>query len=359
MTTNEADGWDLVLEYAVAASAVAVGWSGYLVDSLKSIGVALPAALTQSPFTGGIVNLPAIIIVLGLAEVLLLGTRESTSTNFWVVALKVSVIAVFLAAGVAHLRTSLWHPFLPFGLNGVVHGASIIFFAYIGFDAVATAAEETKDPGRQLPAGILGSLGLSTVLYLSVALVLTGIVSYRLLDVPSPLSFALLQHGYKWAGGIVGLGGLAGLTSVMLVDLFAQSRILYAMGRDGLLPAQLTRLHPRFHTPYRVILLTGVLVATAAALLPVQWIAEMANIGTLAAFVLVSVGVIVLRYTEPQRERPFRVPLFPLTPLLTVGASIYLMANLPRVTWIRFVVWLVIGLLLYFSWGRHHSELAS
>jgi APA family basic amino acid/polyamine antiporter len=351
-------GWDLILEYTVAAAAVAIGWSGYLVNLLESAGVTLPAALTAPPAMGGVVNLPALVVVGLVAGVLILGTRESAIANNVIVLVKLGAILLFLFVGALRLDPGLWVPFAPFGIQGVVTGAAIVFFAYIGFDAISTAAEEVKNPGRDLPLGILGSLAVSSILYVMVALTLTGLVSYRFLNVASPLSFALLQVGAPWASAAISVGALVGLSSVILVNIFGQSRVFFAMSRDGLLPPCFVRLHPRYGTPHVIILLTASLVALIGGLLPVGLVAELANIGTLGAFVLVSVGVIVLRYTHPELPRPFRVPLFPAVPILSGATSIYLMLNLPAHTWVRFLAWLTVGLIVYVVYGYRRSRLA-
>lgn len=351
-------GWNLILEYTVAAGAVAIGWSGYVQNALQAAGRTLPPWFTNPPAAGGLVNLPAVLVVAAVAGLLIIGTRESASFNNLVVMIKLSVVLLFIAAGFFHVRPSLWTPFLPFGLRGVFAGASIVFFAYIGFDAVATAAEEVKNPGRDLPRGIIGSLSIASLLYMLVALVVTGLVSYRRLDVPSPLGFALLQAGVTWASAAISVGAITGLSSVILVTLFAQSRIFFAMARDGLLPCSLARLHRHFGTPYRIILLTAGLAAAIGGWLPVTTVAELVNIGTLSAFLLVSLGVITLRYREPDLPRPFKTPAFPLVPLLSAAASLYLMAFLPRLTWLRFLVWLAAGLAIYLLYGIRNSRLA-
>lgn len=351
-------GWNLVLEYLVASGAVAVGWSGYITDMLSSLGFFLPRALVNSPLNGGLVNLPAILITVVMTGVAIVGTTTSTRTNKVIVWAKILVILVFLALGIPRVNPANWHPFLPFGVTGVVRGAAIIFFAYIGFDAVATAAEEVRDPARELPLGIIGSLALATILYMAVTIVLTGLTPYTGLNTPSPVTTGLLAAGVRGASLIVGTGALAGLTSVLLVSIFAQSRVFMAMGRDGLLPPVFTRVHPRFHTPWLTTLLVGAFVALIGGFLPVDVIAELANVGTLSAFFVVSVGVLVLRRTQPDLKRPFRAPLMPWTPLLAMAFAIYLFLNLPRLTWIRFGVWVTVGLVVYFAYGRHHSVLA-
>lgn len=352
-------GWDLILEYTVAAGAVAIGWSGYLTNLLEGAGLALPASLVAPPALGGVINVPAVAIVAIIAGLLILGTKESALVNSVIVLVKLAVILLFIAVGATHLNPRLWTPFFPFGWPGVMAGAAIVFFAYIGFDAVSTAAEEVRHPARDLPLGILGSLGISSILYIMVALILTGLVSYHLLNVPSPLSFALLQAGVPWAAAAISVGALTGLSSVILVDIFGQSRVFFAMARDGLLPQGLARLHPRYGTPYIIILMTAVVVAAIGGFLPVAMVAELANIGTLAAFVLVSLGVIVLRYTQPDLPRPFKVPFSPFVPLLSAAVSVYLMLNLPSLTWLRFLFWLAAGMGLYFLYGARHSRQAA
>jgi len=351
-------GWNLVLEYTVAAAAVALGWSGYLLDLLGPLGVHLPKILTASPFSGGAINLMPILIIAVIVYLVAAGAKESSKVNNIVVILKLAAIALFLALGFSRFDPANWHPFLPFGTAGVLRGASVIFFAYIGFDAVATAAEEVRDPKRDLPVGIVGSLLISTVLYLGVTGVLTGMVKYNLLNTASPISTALILRGLPWAGALVSVGALAGLTSVLLVSFFAQSRILFAMSRDGMLPPLFSRLHPRLNSPVFSILAVGVVAALLSSLLPINLIAELANIGTLSAFAMVSIGVIVLRRTRPDQPRPFKVPLVPYLPLLSFAASVYLMTNLPTLTWYRFAAWLVFGLIIYFTYGIKHSRLA-
>lgn len=351
-------GWDLILEYAVGAGAVSIGWSGYVVDFLKSaLGITLPKALTASPFAGGFVNLPAVIIILLVTALLILGTSQSTIVNNIIVVIKLAVIVFFLVVGVGHVNPANWQPFLPFGVGGIFRGASIIFFAYIGFDQISTSAEETKNPARDLPIGIFVSLLVCTVLYIAVTAVLTGIVSYTKLDVASPVSHSLILLGLNVAGSIISVGAICGLTTVLIVLLFGQSRIFFSMARDGLLPGIFSRVHPRFRTPYLSSLIVGVVVAAIAGFIPIDVVAELTNIGTLAAFVLVSVGVLVLRRTQPDLKRGYRVPLVPWIPILSIIASIVLIFSLPFVTLARFVGWLIIGLVVYFLYSRRKSHL--
>ncbi len=353
-------GWDLVLEYAVGAAAVASGWSGYLRVILDGLGLHIPQALARAPGTapGAIINLPALLIVFAISAVLYVGISESARFNSIIVAIKLTVIGIVIAVGAFFVRPANWTPFAPFGFQGISAGAAYIFFAYIGFDAVSTAAEEVVDPGRDLPRGILGSLVICTLLYIAVSGVLTGMVPYARIDETAPLASAFLSRGLGYVAGVISVGAVAGLTSVLLVLLLGQSRIFFAMSRDGLLPPAFSRVHPRFRTPYIPTMITAVAVGIAAALLPIDKIAELTNIGTLFAFVLVCLGVWILRSLEPEMHRPFRTPLVPLVPILGVLFCAYLMMRLPLATWIRFVVWLATGLALYFSYGRHHSRLA-
>lgn len=351
-------GWDLILEYGFAAAAVSIGWSAYLSDFLSSAHiVSLPKALVASPFAGGIINLPATIAVLLLTALLILGTSLSSRVNAIMVIIKLSVIAFFLVIGFKHIAPVNWTPFLPYGIAGIFQGASIIFFAYIGFDMISTSAEEARNPSRDLPRAIIVSLAICTLLYIVVAATLTGIVPYTQLDVASPVSHALIQVGLDWAGSVISTGVLCGLTTVLLVLLYGQSRIFFSMARDGLLPTPFARIHPRFHTPHLSSILVGIMVALLAGLTPINVVAELTNIGTLAAFALVSLGVLILRRTQPDLPRPFRVPLVPFLPILSVLASLVLIAGLPLVTLVRFVVWLAVGLVIYFAYGRRASHL--
>ncbi|HMM06718.1 MAG TPA: amino acid permease [Clostridiales bacterium] len=348
-------GWNLILEYLVAAGAVAVGWSSYFNDLLLSMGVTLPDSLTKSPFEGGVINLFAVIITGLVIAVSVFGTKGSANAIKVIVLIKLLVIGLFLALGLTRVETTNWVPFAPFGFNGIMHGAAIVFFAYIGFDAVATAAEDVKDPKRDLPRGIIASLLISTILYIAVAAVLTGMQKYTALDTPSPISSALLATGIRWAGAFISVGALAGLTSVLIAVIFAQSRIFYAMSRDGLLPPVFAKIHQRYQTPFFDFLIIGAAIALVSAFFPVEFIAEMANIGTLSAFTVVAIGVIVLRRKKPDIERPFRVPWVPVLPVVSILMSVYLMLNLPLVTWIRFVVWIAVGLVIYFLYGFKKS----
>jgi APA family basic amino acid/polyamine antiporter len=354
-------GWDLVLEYAVGAAAVAVGWSGYLQVILRGFGIRLPAAIAHAhgAGAGGVIDLPALLIVLLISAVLYVGISESARLNSIIVAIKLAAIALVIGVGVFYIRPANWSPFAPMGWTGVMKGAAVIFFAYIGFDAVSTAAEEVIDPNRDLPIGILASLFVCTALYILVAAVLTGMVPAHTIDLNAPLASAFVHRGLNAISGIISLGAVAGLTSVLLVLLLGQSRVFFAVSRDGLLPAAFSRIHPRFRTPYIPTTLTGIAVGITAALLPIQEIAELTNIGTLFAFVLVCLGLMILRWIAPEMRRPFRTPLVPIVPSLGVIFCLYLMLSLPGVTWLRFFIWMAVGLVIYFSYGRYHSRVAA
>lgn len=351
-------GWDLILEYGVAVAAVAIGWSGYFGNALAALGVHLPELLLKTPIEGGLINLPAAAIVLTLAILLAIGVHQSARFNAVMVLIKLTAIGIFIAVAVFNVNPANWTPFLPFGWNGVMHGAALIFFAYIGFDAVSTAAEEAIDPPRDLPIGIIASLVVCTLIYMLVAGLLTGIASYTTLNVSSPVADALLRLGHNTAAGFIAAGAIAGLTTVMLVLYYGLTRIFLAMSRDGLLPPVFSAINPRTRTPIRVILASGAVMAAIAGFTPIGEVAELVNIGTLAAFVLVCAGVIVLRITRPELPRPFKTPFSPLVPLLGIAFCVYLMSNLPLVTWLRFAIWMAIGLIVYFGYSRRRSVLA-
>lgn len=351
-------GWNLILEYLVAAGAVSIGWSSYVKDLLLSMGLSLPTAYTTSPLEGGIINAPAVFIVLAITALIITGTQHSAVANKVVVAAKLVAIAVFLAVGTSRINPANWSPLLPFGVTGVIHGAAIVFFAYIGFDAVSTASEEVKNPQRDLPRGIIYSLIISTLLYIAVAVTITGMARYTQLNTASPVATALLSVGISWASAFVSVGALAGLTSVLLVVMYGQSRIFFAMARDNMLPPIFDWIHPRLRTPVWDSLIIGLVVASIGAFLPIGLVAEMANIGTLTAFIAASVGVIVLRRKAPDLERPFKIPLMPVIPVLAAISAAYLAFNLPPLTWIRFFIWLAIGLFIYFAYGYRKSSLA-
>lgn len=353
-------GWDLVLEYVVGAIAVAIGWSGYLVGILKSLGITLPAWCAGAPgiIPGAILNLPAAVVVLCITGLLVVGIKESARFTTAMVAVKLAAIFTFLAVGIGRVDPALWTPFMPFGFSGVMTGAAIVFFAYIGFDAISTVAEEAKRPQRDLPIGIIASLVICTILYIVVSAVLTGMVPFHQLDTPAPIAYAMSAHGFHWGSALVSAGAITGLTSVLVILLMGQPRIFFAMSRDGLLWPWAAKVHPRFRTPYRTQIATGLVVAVFAAFVDLATAAELVNIGTLFAFSLVCGGIIVLRNTQPALHRPFRTPWVPLVPLLGIGFCGWLMASLPLLTWIRFGVWLLVGLIIYFSYSRTHSRLA-
>jgi APA family basic amino acid/polyamine antiporter len=360
-------GWDLLLEYGISVAAVANGWAGYFNNALTSIGLPLPEVLTKAPKLGGIVNLPAFAIILVLMGLLILGVKHSAKFNNVMVAVKLTTIAIFISIAAFNVHPENWHPFMPFGwfqtlpdgkTTGVLAGASLVFFAYVGFDAVSTAAEEAKNPQKDLPFGIVASLIFCTIIYIIVAGLLTGVVSYKDLNVASPVAHALMLMGKNWASALISTGVIAGLTTVMLVLYYGLTRIIFAMARDGLLSPYFSGVNTKTHTPVRVIVICGVIIALVAGFIPLGDLAELVNIGTLAAFVLVCLGVIVLRITKPDLERPFVTPFSPLFPVLGMLSCASLMAFLPALTWLRFVVWLILGLVVYFSYSMRHSKLA-
>lgn len=369
-------GWDLILEYAVGNIAVAVSWSGYFLELLRGLGLEIPSEwrwltvsynvgvhtpeiVAHAPRLFGIpviFNLPAFGIVAVLTVLLVIGVKESARFNAFMVAVKLLVLFFFIVVGFFYVKPENWHPFAPNGWKGIMTGAALVFFAYIGFDAISTTAEETRNPQRDLPLGMIGSLLVCTILYVITAAVLTGLVPYSELNVPEPLALALRILNLDWAAGIVAFGAVVATTSVLLVFQMGQPRIFFSMSRDGLLPERFARVHPRFKTPYVTTILTGVVVALSAAFLDIGEAAELTNIGTLFAFVLVCAGVLVLRYTDPERPRPFRTPLVPWVPILGIASCLYLMLSLPRLTWMRFGVWLAVGLLIYVFYGVTHSR---
>ncbi len=352
-------GWNLILEYGVACVAVAIGWSGYFNNLLLLAGIALPHWATHPPGgpEGGVANFPAAIIVLLVTTVLVIGIKESARATGIIVCLKLAVILFFIAVGTPSVEAGNWTPFMPQGFAGVGAAAAIIFFAYIGFDAVSTTAEEACNPQRDLPIGIIASLGICTVLYIAVAAVLTGLVPQAQIDIHAPVADALRVVGFKWGAALVAVGAVAGITSVLVVMMLGQIRVFFAMSRDRLLGSWLSAVHPRFGTPHHATIVTGIGVAILSALIPIGDAADMTNIGTLFAFVLVCLGVMVLRYTKPDQPRPFRLPLMPLVPILGMLACLSLMAFLPGLTWIRFGVWTIVGILVYAGYGLKHSRL--
>jgi APA family basic amino acid/polyamine antiporter len=380
-------GWDLVLEYAMGASTVGAGWSSYFVALLQNFGIHLPVSFTAAPYlwceatdvgtkagclvqgfnvTGGVVNLPAIFIVALMSFILVVGIRESARVNNYIVALKLLVIALVIVAGTAYINTANWHPFVPpntgvfgkYGISGILRGAGLVFFAFIGFDAVSTAAQEAKNPQKDMPVGIIGSLLICTLLYIVVSAILTGLMPYTTLDVAHPVGFAVDSiPGLHWMGWIVNLGAVLGLASVVLVMLLGQSRVFYSMSRDGLLPPWVGAVHPRFRTPWLTQILVGVFAGVFAGFFPIDLLVQLVNIGTLLAFVLVCGGILILRRTRPDLERPFRTPWVPVVPVLGILSCLGLAATLPADTWIRLIVWMTIGLAIYFGYGRKHAAL--
>ncbi|MFO1406981.1 MAG: amino acid permease [Steroidobacteraceae bacterium] len=369
-------GWNLILEYLFAAATIAVGWSGYVVSLLAQFGIELPPALTNAPFakgqthwelvsTGAIVNLPAVLILAVMSTLCYIGIQQSARFNGIVVAIKVVVIVLFIGFGAWYVQGANWDPFIPpatgpgqFGWGGVVTAAGIIFFAYIGFDAVSTAAQEARDPQRDMPKGILVSLAICTVLYIGVAAVLTGMVPYTELNTPAPVAMALDRYpDLSWLAGWVKAGAIAGMTSTMLVMLLGQPRIFFAMSKDGLLPPVFGRVHPKYRTPSFSTVVTGIFAATVAGLLPVTILGELVSIGTLIAFIVVCIGVLVLRYTRPDLKRPFRVAMPWLVCPLGALICAYMMISLPKDTWVRLIVWTAIGMTVYFLYGRKNSAL--
>jgi APA family basic amino acid/polyamine antiporter len=363
-------GWDLVLEYAVGASTVAVSWSAYFTSLLKDFGIEFPQSLANSPFavTPGVVNLPAILVVCAISLLLIIGIQESARVNAVIVVVKVTVVVIFILIGWSYINEQNYTPFIPentgkfgeFGWSGVVRAAGVVFFAFIGFDAVSTAAQEAKNPQRNMPIGIIGSLVICTILYVLFSHVLTGIVNYQdFRGSAAPVALAVDRTPYLWLNKAVKIAILAGYTSVILVMLLGQSRVFFSMSRDGLLPRLFSDIHPRFLTPWRSNMLFMVFVSLFAAFAPINVVGEMTSIGTLFAFVLVCIGVMVMRKTHPEHPRPFKTPLVPVVPILGVLANFLLMFGLGWSNWLRLFGWLAIGLMIYFGYSRHHSKLVT
>ena len=379
-------GWDLILEYAVASSTVAHGWSHYFQDFIQIFGMKIPRAFSNSPFdlvggkfvkTGPILDLPAVLVTFAITAILVKGIKESTTFNSIMVIIKLSIVVFVIVVGSSYIHVENWTPFAPFGYTGLsffgtpvggsqvgsngeplgmLAGASTIFFAYIGFDAVSNQSEEAINPKRDVPIGIIASLILCTVLYIAVSAVLTGMIPYDKINIDAPISDAFGQVGLPWAKYLISLGALTGITSVLLVMMLSQPRIFLAMARDGLVPpAFFSAIHPRFRTPYKSTILIGICVALMAGLLPLRILAELVNIGTLFAFVVVCAAVLIMRRTHPDAERPFRVPLVPLVPILGIGICLLLMFSLPWENWVRLFAWLGVGFLIYFGYGKRHS----
>lgn len=400
-------GWDLILEYLFGAATVAVGWSGYFAAFMNELGFRIPVQFTGAPLSvvgthnlvasqicynpstndivslvagqtcdltkyatvQGVINLPAMILVGLVTALLVIGIRESARFNNVIVIVKLCIVLLVIGFGFMYVNSDNWHPFVPqntgtfghYGWSGIVRGAAVIFFAYIGFDAVSTAAQEAKNPQRDMPIGILGSLAVCTVLYILMALVMTGLTRYTNLNVPHPVFVAIAAAGpaLKWLRPIINIGAIAGLASVVLVMLMAQPRIFFTMSRDGLLPPVFGKVHPKFRTPYITTIVTGIVCAMIAGAFPIALLGELVSIGTLLAFVIVSAGIIVLRRKSPEITRPFRTPLVPFVPIMAILICGYMMYSLPLDTWIRLLVWLAIGLLIYFLYGKSHSRIAS
>ncbi|HEX8403121.1 MAG TPA: amino acid permease, partial [Duganella sp.] len=346
----------------LATSAVSVGWSGYFQSLISGFGLQLPTVLTAAPGAlPGVttyINLPALIIMLILTAMLSWGVRESARLNNIMVAIKVGVVLLFIAVGSRHVQPANWQPFMPYGYNGMLSAAALVFFAFIGFDAVTSAAEEVKRPERDLPIGIIGSLAVCTILYVIVSAIMTGIVPYQqFLGVDHPVSLALKYAGENWVAGFVDLGAILGMTTVILVMAYGQTRVIYAMSRDGLLPKRLSTVHPRFHTPFFATWLVGIVFGLIAAVVPLNILTELINIGTLAAFSLVSIAVIILRKKRPDLKRAFRCPGVPVIPALAVIFCVMLMTYLSWHTWVAFIIWMALGLVIYFTYARKHSEM--
>ncbi|MBZ5547839.1 MAG: amino acid permease [Acidobacteriia bacterium] len=395
-------GWDLILEYAFGAATVASGWSGYVLSFLQDFGIHIPPALAGTPgaqfvqYNGrwealgrisktlaahnvdpsslphatGVFNLVAFFGIALMTTILVIGIKESANLNSFIVVIKVTVLLIFLGIGAhyilrhASLASANWTPFIPpnegefgkYGISGIVRAAGVIFFAYIGFDAVSTAAQEAKNPKRDMPIGILGSLVICTILYILVAGVLTGLVKYNTLNVPDPIAVGIDQAGVRWGSFLVKLGAICGLTSTMVVMLLGQSRVFFSMSRDGLLPKWFSQIHTRFRTPYISSIFVGIFVAIFASVIPIAILGELVSIGTLLAFVIVCAGVWMIRRTNPEMPRPFKAPMVPFVPIMGIVISLLMMVGLPGDTWLRLIVWLVIGMVIYFGYGRHHSR---
>ncbi len=368
-------GWDLVLEYAVGASTVSISWSGYVVSLLHSFGINLPAQFLSGPFepvklpdgttVQGVANIPAVIIVGLISLLLMVGIKESARTNGIIVSIKLAVVLVFIGIGWSYINPANYQPFMPantgefghFGISGIMMGAGTIFFAYIGFDAVSTAAQESRNPQKDMPVGIIGSLAICTILYVLFAIVLTGMVPYTKLGVSAPVAIAIDRTPYTWMNNLIKFGIICGFTSVILVMLLGQSRVFYSMSRDGLVPPVFSEIHPRFLTPWRSNLLFFFFVAPFSAFLPLSVVGHMTSIGTLFAFVIVCAGVWVMRVKNPKAPRPFKTPLVPLVPILGIVWNFAMMYSLGWSNWLRLIVWLAIGQAIYFAYSRHHSHL--
>ncbi|WP_026677596.1 amino acid permease [Fictibacillus gelatini] len=356
-------GWDLILEYLLAVSTVSVGWSGYFQSLLKGFGIELPKALTAAPgaLPGATTyfNLPAFLIVFIITILLSLGVKQSKRVNNVMVIIKVAVVLLFIAVAVGYVKPEHWQPFMPFGFNGVFSAAALVFFAFIGFDAISSAAEETRNPNKDLPKGILLSLFICTLLYVIVTAIMTGIVPFEQFkgNTDHPISLVLQIAGQNWVAGVIDVGAILGMTTVMLVMLYGQTRVSFAMSRDGLMPRMFSKIHPKFRTPYKATWFFGLIAGLLGGFIPLNELAELVNIGTLSAFILISFSVIVLRKTQPDLKRSFRCPAVPLIPILSILFCGFLISQLAPATWLRFIIWLTIGFIVYFAYSRKHARL--
>ncbi|MGM0749898.1 MAG: amino acid permease [Bacillota bacterium] len=352
-------GWDLMLEYVIALAAVATGWSSYFQSLLAGFHLHIPAALTGAPGSspGAVFNLPAAVIILIITAIVGRGVKESTRFNNVIVLMKIAIILLFIIVGIGYVKPDNWSPFMPFGINGVIASAATVFFAYLGFDAVSNASEEVKNPQKNMPIGIIGALAICTILYIAVSLVLTGMMPYTQLNVGDPVSFALKFVGQDQLAGIISVGAIVGITTVMLALLYAQVRLTFAMSRDGLLPALFAKVHPTFKTPFQNTWLTGIVAAGIAGFINLGTLAHLVNMGTLAAFTVISIAVIVLRKKHPDVTASFRVPFVPVVPIISAGLCLYLASSLPGVTWLSFVIWIAVGAVVYILYSKKHSQL--
>ncbi len=363
-------GWDLVLEYAVASSVVAVSWSRYVVSFFKDWGIQLPVQFTACPFDQipGLINIPAMLIIVGISILLMLGIKESANVNAVIVVVKMAVVLTFIFVGAHYIHWDNYHPFIPpntgtfgeYGISGIMRAAGVIFFAYIGFDSVSTAAQESRNPTKDIPIGILGSLFICTILYLAFSFVLTGMVNYKMMrGDAAPVATAINLTPYPWLQMMIKFGIISGFTSVILVMLLGQSRVFYSMSRDGLLPSIFSQIHPVWKTPWKSNLIFMVLVGLGAGFLPISQLGHMTSIGTLMAFIIVCAGVLVLRYVQPHTPRPYRTPCVPLFPILGILVCFSMMYSLNTQTWVRLILWMIIGMEIYFFYSRRHSRLNS